>query len=78
MPDVAIAIRILYLVDNLLNSIILIWAKNHERLITLVHHNIFAYHLAERTLVKEVGGKETQLIERIVCSISPIECKFIT
>ena len=66
VPNVSVAVGVLHLVDNLLNSIILIWAKHHERLITLVHHNIFANHLAKSTLVKKISSEKTQFVKGIV------------
>ena len=66
MPDITVAVGVLHLVDNLLNGIILIWAKHHKRFVALVHHNIFADHFAKRTLVKEISGEKTQFVKGIV------------
>ncbi len=77
MPYIAVAVGVLHLVDNLLYSIILIWAKHHERFVALVHHNIFANHFAKSTLVKEISSEKAQFVKGIVCSIGPVECELI-
>ena len=65
-------------IDNLLDCVILIWAKHHQRLLTLVKDDIFADNLAKRTLVKEEVGKHIEVVECIITLVSPIECELVS
>src|SRR5574344_2417299 len=78
MPYIAVVIRIFYLVENLLNSIILIRAKYHQALVTFMQYNIFTYQFAKSTLIEEKCRKFIQFVEWGVGSISPIKCKLIS
>ena len=51
MPDIAIVVRVLYPVQNLLYRIKLIRAKHHQALVALMQYNIFSYNFTERTLL---------------------------
>ena len=78
MPYIAILVCVFDTIDNLLDRIILIWAKHHQRLLTLVEDDIFADNLAKRTLVKEEVGKHIEVVESIISLVSPIECELIS
>ena len=75
VPNIAITVSILNLVDNFLYGIVLIWPEHHERFVAFVHHYIFTDHLAERTLVEKVSGKNTQFIVWLISLARPIESK---
>ena len=78
MPYIAVIVRVLYTIQNLLYGIELIRTKHHQALVTLMQHDIFPYDFAKRTFFQEEYGKLIQFIERMIGSIRPIKCKLIT
>ena len=78
MPYISILIGVLYAVDYLLNSIILIWTKHHKALVTLVQNYVFAYDLAKCTFIQKIRCKQTKVIHRMIILISPIKSELIT
>ena len=78
MPYISVLIRILHPIQNLLHSIVLVRAQNHQAFIALVHDDIFADHLAQCTLVEEMDRKLIQLVHRFIIRKGPFECKLVS
>ena len=78
MPNIAVVIGVLYLVQYLLHGIELIRTKHHQAFVALVKHNIFADDFSESAFLQKERGKHIQFIERMIGGIRPVECKLVT
>lgn len=77
MPDIAILVGVLDLVDNFLYGIELIGAQDHQASLSFVQNHIFADDLSQRAFVEKEVGKHVQVVERPVFGIRPVEGEFV-
>ena len=77
MPDVTVLVGVLNSVEYLLHGIELIGTKHHKAFVALMQHNVLTDHLSQVALVEEETGELTQIVERHVSRIRPVERELI-
>ena len=78
VPDIAVLVRVLHAVKDMLYGIVLIRAKDHEALVTLMQNNVFCENLTKRAFVKKLRSKTVEVTERDIGGIRPFERELIS
>ena len=78
MPDITVVIGVHHTVEDFFHGIELVWAKHHQAFVSLMKHDVFANHLAQRAFIKKECGKFVKFVKRHISCIRPVERELIT